>query len=129
MPALAGATSAPSGAHDASGTGESIYKLRAELADVLNTHLGIVVTDAGLTAADDTLASIAARYEQVAIHDGSPVYNTEWQAYVELGNMILCAHATVTAARNRKESRGAFQSADHPDALPEARHSLVLVSQ
>ncbi len=44
---------------------------------------------------------------------------------VELRNLALVAHLIIESARRRKESRGLHFTLDYPDKLPEARHSLI----
>jgi len=42
-------------------------------------------------------------------------YNHEFNAFIDLANLLVCAEATTRAAQFRKESRGAHLRADYPD--------------
>jgi fumarate reductase flavoprotein subunit len=103
----------------------SVPELRARLGVVLDTHVGIVTSGADLEAAQQGLREIAEQYQALTLSDGAQKFNTEWQQYLELGSLILCAQATVAAGLARLESRGAFQRSDYPDPSPDPKHSYT----
>jgi fumarate reductase flavoprotein subunit len=110
-------------------TDETIAGLRYELGVLLDAKMGISLSDAGLAAAAAALTRLQVRLGEVPVTDTSLKYNTQWQEYVELTNMLLCAQATIAAAQARRESRGAFQNRDHPATGATAKHSYVRLTQ
>ena len=106
----------------------SVAALRTELGLILDANVGIVTDGGKLAEAAAVLAKLASEYQTLELHDASPIYNTEWQQYLELGNLLLCAQATVAAGLARQESRGAFQRTDYPQADATPQHSITRLS-
>jgi fumarate reductase flavoprotein subunit len=94
-----------------SGT-ESISGLRKEMTDIMEAHVGIYRTAEGLESACAKIGELRQRYEGIALHDKSNVYNTDLLQALELGAMLDCAEAVAVGALERKESRGAHQRLD-----------------
>ena len=107
---------------------DSLALIRAELGQVLDQDFGIQVTDAGLKRATDAVKALGERLTELAARDSGRVYNVEFQERVELENLLTCAGASLAAARERRESRGAFQNSDHPETAAKAEHSFVTLS-
>ena len=55
------------------------------------------------------------------------VYNTAFEQYVELGNLLQISHAIVQGALARKESRGGHSRRDFPkrDDANFLKHTLI----
>ena len=73
------------------------------------------------------LDGLRERYARIAIGDKGSVYNTDLMEAVEVGFLLDCAAALVTAAQARDESRGAHYREDHPlrDDANWLKHSLA----
>jgi succinate dehydrogenase/fumarate reductase flavoprotein subunit len=73
------------------------------------------------------VAQLKGRLADVALEDGSKVFNTELIAALELHNMIDVAEAVANAALVRQESRGAHTRMDFTkrDDQRFLHHSLV----
>lgn len=54
-------------------------------------------------------------YNNSGIRDKSLLWNVELQEYLELGNMIISAEATIYSAMWRQESRGSHFRNDYPN--------------
>ena len=61
------------------------------------------------------------------VGDNSHVYNTAFEQYVELGNLLQISHAIVQGALARKESRGGHSRRDFPkrDDANFLKHTLI----
>ncbi|MCX7170913.1 MAG: fumarate reductase (quinol) flavoprotein subunit [Proteobacteria bacterium] len=91
---------------------ESISGLRKEMMDTMEEGAGIYRTQEGLAKTSDKIAELRRRYQDVALHDKTNVYNTDLLSALELGSMLDCAEAVAVGGRERKESRGAHQRLD-----------------
>ena len=107
---------------------DSLAQIRADLGQILDQDFGIQVTDESLSRAANAVTALGERLAGLAAHDSGRVYNVEFQERVELENLLTCAGASLAAARERRESRGAFQNSDHPETAAAAEHSLVTIS-
>jgi fumarate reductase flavoprotein subunit len=88
---------------------------------------GVFRDESSMQAALETIVGLKGRFADVGLQDESRVYNTEIVAALELGNMLDVAEAIVTAALDRKESRGAHTRTDFPtrDDQNFLKHALV----
>jgi succinate dehydrogenase / fumarate reductase, flavoprotein subunit len=107
--------------------GENGADIRKELQDRMFDLAFVVRSEDGLAQMQDVLGGLRARYDNVAITDKGSVYNTDLMEAVELGFLLDCADALVTAARARTESRGAHFREDHPlrDDANWMKHTLA----
>ena len=73
------------------------------------------------------IAELQERFNNISLDDHSNTFNTELTSALELGFMLDVAEGIVTAAAQRKESRGAHQRTDFParDDVNYLAHSLI----
>jgi succinate dehydrogenase / fumarate reductase flavoprotein subunit len=71
--------------------------------------------EAGLQSALETIGRLKEDAQNAWIDDHGTVFNQDVLGAIELGFMVDCAEATVVAALERKESRGAQYRTDYPE--------------
>jgi succinate dehydrogenase / fumarate reductase flavoprotein subunit len=111
---------------DRQGKGESVAKLRAELAKTMEDHCGVFRNEAVLQDGQQKVLALRERLQDAYIDDHSQVFNTARIEAMELENLMDTAVATVTSALARRESRGAHSRIDYPqrDDQHWLKHSL-----
>jgi succinate dehydrogenase / fumarate reductase flavoprotein subunit len=93
---------------------ESIYAIRQELRDIMDSHVGIYRTEEGLQAARQKVKELKQRFQHTSLKDKGMVYNTDLVSYLETENMLDLAEVIVESALARKESRGGHFRRDYP---------------
>jgi succinate dehydrogenase / fumarate reductase flavoprotein subunit len=96
-------------------SGESAAVIRTELQAVMMDNVGVYRDGKLLAAALDKVRELEARHDRISITDGGSVFNTELLEARELGYLLDIAHATVSGALARTESRGAHSREDYPE--------------
>jgi succinate dehydrogenase / fumarate reductase flavoprotein subunit len=92
-----------------------VSEIKTELGETMNEHAAVFRDEAGLQSALETIARLKEEAENAWIDDRGTVFNQDVLGAIELGYMVDCAEATVVAALERKESRGAQFRTDHPE--------------
>lgn len=110
-----------------SGDGAYFADIRKALAQTIWQNAGPVRSAESLAKAQQDLAALDAAYASCWIGDSSPVYNTAFSQYIELGSMLTVAHGIVAGALARAESRGGHFRQDFPkrDDTHFLKHTLV----
>jgi succinate dehydrogenase / fumarate reductase flavoprotein subunit len=96
-------------------SGESASVIRSELQDVMMDNVGVYRDAKLLTVALAKVKELEARHARLSIADCGSVFNTELLEAQELGYLLDIAHATVSGALARTESRGAHSREDFPE--------------
>jgi succinate dehydrogenase flavoprotein subunit len=95
--------------------GRRVSEIKTELGETMNKHAAVFRDEAGLQAALETIGRLREESESAWIDDRGTVFNQDVLGAIELGYMVDCAEATVVAALERKESRGAQFRTDFPE--------------
>jgi succinate dehydrogenase / fumarate reductase flavoprotein subunit len=106
--------------------GESVAEVGAAMRKAMQTNCGVFRFPDLLQEGVGAIDEIASRAQQIQIKDKSKVFNTARVEALELDNLIEVAVATMHAAHNRKESRGAHAREDFSERDDEnwLSHSL-----
>jgi fumarate reductase flavoprotein subunit len=114
---------------------EKLSDIREALANSMEVGAGIYRSDELLQQTCDTIAELKQRYQHLALHDHSHVFNTEWLTAIELGFLLDVGEAMAHSALQRKESRGSHQRLDgeaegwtQRDDVNYLKHSLAYQS-
>ncbi|HMD57339.1 MAG TPA: FAD-binding protein [Solirubrobacteraceae bacterium] len=94
--------------------GRRVSEIKAELGEAMNRHAAVFRDEEGLQSALQTVARLREEAETAWIDDRGTVFNQDVLGALELGFLLDCAEATVVAALERKESRGAQFRTDYP---------------
>jgi succinate dehydrogenase / fumarate reductase flavoprotein subunit len=92
--------------------GESVTEVGADMRKTMQNHCGVFRFPELLEQGVDAMNMISQRAQHLQIKDKSKVFNTARVEALELDNLMEVANATMQAANNRKESRGAHARAD-----------------
>jgi succinate dehydrogenase / fumarate reductase flavoprotein subunit len=104
-------------------------EIRLEMQKIMQNHAAVFRTGDSLTAGITKLQATYATFADVRVSDRSLIWNTDLIETMELENLLMQASATIAAAVNRKESRGAQAREDYPDRddVNWMKHSLAWV--
>jgi succinate dehydrogenase / fumarate reductase flavoprotein subunit len=94
--------------------GRRVASIKQELGDTMNEHVAVFRDAAGLQQALETIRRLKHEAETAPIDDRGSIFNQDVIAAIELGYMLDVSEATVVAAQERKESRGAQFRTDFP---------------
>ncbi len=92
-----------------------VSEIKQELGDTMNQYVAVYRDEAGLTQALEIVKRLQEESKSAYIDDRGTVFNQDVLGALELGYMLDCAEATVVAAIERKESRGAQFRTDFPE--------------
>ncbi len=98
--------------------GESAFRIRNCLEDLMWEKVGIVRAGDGLQAAIEELAAFRERVGG-AKAPGGAAFNAEWNEAINLANLTLVAEMLTRSALLRTESRGAHYRSDYPAPDPQ----------
>ena len=106
---------------------ERTAAIRRDLQDTMERNAQVYRSDESLRRAENDLATLRARYADVAVTDKGRRFNSDLLEAIELGFLLDLAEALVVSARARTESRGAHFREDHPQRDDDAflRHTMA----
>jgi succinate dehydrogenase / fumarate reductase, flavoprotein subunit len=96
-------------------SGRRVSEIKQELGDTMNQYVAVYRDEAGLAQALEIVNRLQEESKSAYIDDRGTVFNQDVLGALELGYMLDCAQATVVAAIERKESRGAQFRTDFPE--------------
>jgi succinate dehydrogenase / fumarate reductase, flavoprotein subunit len=88
-------------------SGRRVSEIKAELGATMNQHVAVYRDQEGLEQALSVVKRLQEESASAYVDDHGTVFNQDVLGAIELGYMLDCAEATVVAAIERKESRGA----------------------
>ena len=95
--------------------GRRVSEIKDELGTEMNRSVAVFREDAGLRHAHETVRRLKDEARTAYIDDRGTVFNQDVLGAIELGYMLDCAEASVVAAIERTESRGAQFRTDFPE--------------
>ncbi|WP_303104258.1 FAD-binding protein [uncultured Mitsuokella sp.] len=105
----------------------TVPELRDAMVNTMWFKVGVFRDEQHLQEAARELEALEQAYQSVYVGDTSHVYNTAFEQYVELGNLLQVSHAIVQGAIARKESRGGHSCRDYPQRNDKdfLKHTLI----
>jgi succinate dehydrogenase / fumarate reductase, flavoprotein subunit len=94
--------------------GGNPYEVQYDLQEMMQDLVGIVRKDDELLKATGELKKLLERAGKVKVI-GNREYNNGWHTALDLQNLLTVSEAITISAIERKESRGAHFSEDHPE--------------
>jgi succinate dehydrogenase / fumarate reductase flavoprotein subunit len=104
-------------------------EIRLEMQKVMQQHAAVFRTGESLREGMQRLVRCIQSFADVRVSDRSLIWNTDLVETMELDNLLGQALATIAAAANRTESRGAHAREDHPERDDQGwmKHSLIWI--
>jgi succinate dehydrogenase / fumarate reductase flavoprotein subunit len=97
------------------GNGKRIGAIKHELGETMDRYVAVFRDAEGLEKAHQAVRQLKEEAAGAGIDDRGSVFNQDVIAAIELGYMLDIAEATVVAAKERRESRGAQFRTDFPE--------------
>ncbi|HUE26806.1 MAG TPA: FAD-binding protein, partial [Solirubrobacteraceae bacterium] len=95
--------------------GRRIGAIKNELGETMNQYVAVFRDADGLAKALEIVLRLREEAAKAPVDDRGTIFNQDVIGAIELGYMLDCAEATVVAAQERTESRGAQFRTDFPE--------------
>jgi succinate dehydrogenase flavoprotein subunit len=96
-------------------SGRRVSEIKRELGETMNKYVAVYRDEEGLGKAHEVVRRLKEESRSAYVDDHGTIFNQDVLGAIELGYMLDCAEATVVAAIERKESRGAQFRTDFPE--------------
>jgi succinate dehydrogenase / fumarate reductase flavoprotein subunit len=105
-------------------------EIRLDMQKTMQAKAAVFRTQSMLDEGIKSMIDIRASFAEVGLKDRSLIWNTDLVETLELDNLLSQALATISAAGNRKESRGGHAREDYPnrDDADWLKHTLTWLS-
>ena len=104
------------------------YQIQFALQELMQDKAGIIRDEEGLGEALEGVLALKAQGERVGVN-GSREYNPGWHTALDLKNLFIVSEASVRAAAERRESRGAHSRVDYPEKSAELGKVNTILSK
>ena len=106
---------------------EKTADIRLSMQKIMQSRAAVYRTGETLDKGVAEIAKVRASFNNVSVEDSSLIWNTDLVETLELDNLLDQAYVSITAAANRKESRGGHAREDYPDRDDKnwMKHSLL----
>ena len=109
--------------------GRRVSELKRELGETMNKYVAVFRDADGLNHALEVVRRLKEEQQGAYVDDRGTVFNQDVLGVLELGYMLDTAEATVLAAIERKESRGAQFRTDFPERDDEGWLKHITISR
>ena len=92
-----------------------IAQIRQRYQDIMTEYCGVFRSEEVMREGITKLKELQALYDQIQLDDRGSDWNTEIIEALELRSLMIVGEVILTAALNRKESRGSHSREDYPD--------------
>lgn len=103
---------------------ENVRVLQRAIRDTMTSYAGVVRNESGLLTGLDELGEIETRFADIGVHPDVAGFQ-DLAHYFDLRAAAIAARATLRAALERRETRGAHNRSDHPELDPQLTVNLV----
>jgi succinate dehydrogenase / fumarate reductase flavoprotein subunit len=103
---------------------ENVRVLQRAIRDTMTQHAGVVRSESGLQTGLERIGEIESRFADIGIHPDIAGFQ-DLAHWFDLQAAALSARATLRAALERRETRGAHNRSDFPDIDPDLAVNFV----